>query len=427
MQQLQTILPNGSVIRDRYVIDSLLGKGGFSAVYLVHDTRMKGNQFALKEVIDPKKQDRAHFLFEGEVLKRLDSEALPRVYRVFEDEKNARVYLLMDYIQGPNLERMRQLQPQNRFALPDMLRLMTPIVEAVVYLQSQKPPIIHRDIKPANIIVPPDGEGPVLVDFGISKEYDEDETTTAVRKLSPNYSAPEQYSQGTNPRTDIYGMAAIFYTLLTGTPPIDAFERITQKSDTGADPLKPVNFFVPDIPDTVAQAISRAMALNSDERFPTMAAFWNALQPQTYIATAPAPVKTRKETRSLELDHSMAMLASVATAPKASKYLQTQQQKPVNRRPLLPIFTLLALLAMLIGALFGASYFSKGTIFHSSAAADTPVARQHVSSSPTTQATTPSSATGTKTPASTTTVSATPSPVAKQKLTPAPTYPHYPR
>ncbi len=423
MQDVQTLLPNGSIIQNRYMVESLLGKGGFGAVYLVHDTRVKGNQFALKEVIDPKKQDRVHFLFEGEVLKRLDSAALPRVYRVFEDEAHARVYLLMDYIDGPNLDRLRRQQPENRFALPDMLRLLAPVVEAVIYLQSQKPPIIHRDIKPANIIVPPNGDGPVLVDFGIAKEYDQDATTTAVRRLSPNYSAPEQYSQGTNPRTDVYGMAATFYTLLTGTPPIDAFERITQKGDSGIDPLKPVNHFVPTIPPFVAEAIHRAMALASDERFPTMEAFWHALQTQSFTTPSVAPIVPLAEARSSEPVQSAVVLASAMTSPNVGKQQQVQEHHSNKRRLLLPLFTLLALAALLIGALFGTSFFSRGTPSRSSASVGTATARQHVASTPTSHSTTPSSAADTRTPTATATAHATPSPSAKQKPTPAPSYP----
>ncbi len=423
MQEVQTtILPNGSIIRGRYMIESLLGKGGFGAVYLVHDTRVKSNKFALKEVIDPKKQDRVHFLFEGEVLKRLDHRALPRIYRAFEDETNARFYLLMDYIEGPNLDRLRRLQPENRFALPTMLRLMTPIVEAVMYLQSQQPPIIHRDIKPANIIIPSTGEEPVLVDFGIAKEYDQDATTTAVRRLSPNYSAPEQYSQGTNPSTDVYGMAATFYTLLTGVPPIDAFERITHMGEHGTDPLKPVNSFVPEIPSSVSKAIQRAMALASDQRFPTIEAFWKALQPQSFLAAAPTPVTPLPVAHISKPAQPIALLASAMTAPNVNRHQHDSERRPAKRRVLLPLFAFLALVAMLLGTLFGTSFFSKNNLFRSSASGGIATTKPHSASTHAPLPTT--SAVATQTPASTPTVSATPSPSARQKPTPAPaTYP----
>lgn len=287
MQDAQVVLQNGNVVRDRYVIEGLLGKGGFGAVYLVRDLRVKGNRFALKEVIDPNKHDRERFAFEGEVLRRLDHYALPRVYRVFEDERHFRVYLLMDYIEGPNLETLRLQQSEKRFPLARIMQLLAPIVDGVSYLHQQNPPIIHRDIKPANIVVPTNGENTVLVDFGIAKEYEEDSTTTAIRRCSPGYGAPEQYAHGTNTRTDVYGLAATFYTLLTGVVPTDALYRITQMGTQGNDPLEPVDHFVPGTPAPIVQAIQRAMAIKSEERFPSVSAFWQALQAHVQPSTLP--------------------------------------------------------------------------------------------------------------------------------------------
>src|SRR5690348_3764089 len=169
VQEVQTTLPIGSVIQGRYIIEALLGQGGFGAVYLVRDQRVRGNLFALKEIIDPEEKDRSRFLFEGEVLKQHDHPALPRVYRVFEQEDHQRVYMLMDYIEGPNLEQLRGQRPDNRFSLEQVYTILTPVAEVLTYLHTQKPPILHRDIKPANIIIPISGAGTVLVDFGIAK------------------------------------------------------------------------------------------------------------------------------------------------------------------------------------------------------------------------------------------------------------------
>ena len=277
MQEVQSILPVGSVVGDRYVVEDLLGKGGFGAVYLVRDQRVRQNLFALKEVVDPNKRERDRFTFECEVLRRLDHPALPRVYRVFKDDVHDRAYMLMDYIEGPNLEILRQRQPDKRLPLPQVLRIIAPIMNAVSYLHSQHPPIIHRDIKPSNIIVPTSGDEAVLVDFGIAKEYDPDSTTTAVRHCSPGYGAPEQYGIGTNTRTDIYGLGATMYAVLTGVVPVDAFYRTTQLGSKGVDPLEPLSSLVPDIPPHIADAISRAMSIDSNERFPSVKEFAQAL------------------------------------------------------------------------------------------------------------------------------------------------------
>src|SRR5438876_10474534 len=125
--QEQITLSIGDIIRapggDRYVIEGLLGKGGFGAVYLVRDRRSKQHQFALKEVIDSNKRDRERFIFEAEILKRLEHRALPRVHQVFELDNPRRVYMLMDYIKGSDLETLREKQAEQRFSLPLVLVL----------------------------------------------------------------------------------------------------------------------------------------------------------------------------------------------------------------------------------------------------------------------------------------------------------------
>ncbi|HZU67926.1 MAG TPA: serine/threonine-protein kinase [Ktedonobacteraceae bacterium] len=294
MQEVQSTLPIGTVVRDRYIVEDLLGKGGFGAVYLVRDQRVHHNLFALKEVVDPNKRERARFVFEAEVLKRLDHPALPRVYYVFEDPKKDRAYMLMDYVEGPNLEMLRQKQPNKRFPVQQVLSIMGPIMQAVDYLHQQHPPIIHRDIKPANIIVPTSGIGSVLVDFGIAKEYDPESTTTAIRHASPGYGAPEQYGIGTNTRTDIYGLGATIYALLTGAVPVDAFFRATQQGSKGTDPLEPIHQYVPTIPRHIEQAVYRAMAIDGNARFASAGAFWEALNAEPLVEPLPEPVVIAK-------------------------------------------------------------------------------------------------------------------------------------
>jgi eukaryotic-like serine/threonine-protein kinase len=287
MQEMQTLLPVGSVLLHRYRVESLLGKGGFSAVYLVRDLRSQANQYAIKELIDPDKKERQRFTFEGEVLKRLDHPALPRVYRVFDDAQAMRAYILMDYVEGQNLETLRQQRRDHRFSLSRVMQLMAPVVSAVSYLHEQAPPVIHRDIKPANIIVPPRGEETVLVDFGIAKEYIQDATTSMIRHASPGYGAPEQYDRGTSPRTDVYGMAATIYALLTGMVPPMAFTRITQRESKGVDPLVPASEAIADIPEYVSKALERAMAIHDEERYATVQEFWQALRPVSSVQQLP--------------------------------------------------------------------------------------------------------------------------------------------
>jgi serine/threonine protein kinase len=281
MQQEQFILPKGVTVVEpggnRYVIEGTIGKGAFGAVYLVKDRDRKHNLFALKEVINPNKEDRERFAFEGEVLKRLQHPALPRVHHVFENDKLKRVYLLMDYIEGQNLEVLRGEMADKCFSLSQTLLLMAPIVDALKYLHTQDPPIVHRDIKPANIIVPIGRGEAMLADFGSAKEYVPGTATTTLNHRSPGYAALEQYRTGTTPATDVYGLGATLYALLTGSVPIDAPSRLVASLSSKVDPLKPANLLMPTIPQAVAEALHKALAIKVADRFETVDELWGTL------------------------------------------------------------------------------------------------------------------------------------------------------
>jgi serine/threonine protein kinase len=357
MQDIQMLLPIGSVLHDRYRIEELLGKGGSGAVYLVQDLRVEGNQFALKEIIEPDKKELARFTFEGKLLQRLDHEALPRVYHVFEDAQSPRVYILMDYIKGSTLDTLRHLQPQQKFPLPQVMTFMAPIVDAVTYLHQQTPPIIHRDIKPANIIVPDSGENTILVDFGIAKEYDLDATTSAIRRASPGYGAPEQYEMGTNTHTDVYGVAATCYALLTGTIPADAFQRLAVLSSQKTDPLIPVNQIDPYIPAFVADAIEHAMKIESDKRFATIQEFWQALQahPLKVSSALPPTSLASEQTQPASAD-----IENISTVPVSTSSRQ-QPKRAASRwgSTLRLALIFLVLAALLIDIVFAISDISR--------------------------------------------------------------------
>ncbi|MEO8956459.1 MAG: protein kinase [Ktedonobacteraceae bacterium] len=406
MQEVQLTLPVGTKVGDRYIVEGLLGKGGFGAVYLVRDQRVKGNLFALKEIVDSSKQERARFAFECEVLKRLDHPSLPRVYRVFQDDKNSRAYMLMDYIQGPNLEILRQKQPDKRFPLARALEIMAPIMNAVAYLHDQTPPIIHRDIKPSNIIVPDSEDAAVLVDFGIAKEFDPDSTTTAVRRCSPGYGAPEQYSKGTNTQTDIYGLGATLYTLLTGTVPEDAFYRMTQLGSKHNDPLEPINQLVPDIPLLIWAAIQQAMSINSTERFQTAGQFWQALTAYPQQDASPSARMTPPPLAPIQYPLTPVPAVAQNVALSAPENQTTQLQRKKRRWvPLLLLLIVLALGSGLVAAFWPVLFGSHPA---PSATPTAPTAVVH------------HQATATPKPTATPKLTPTPKPTAAARPTPVP-------
>ncbi len=249
--------------------------------------------------------------------------------------------MLMDYVQGRNLNDLRKEQPERRFALSVALALLSPIVDALIYLHHQDPPIIHRDIKPGNIIVPTDGNGAMLVDFGTAKEYHSDATTSIVRQLTTGYAAPEQYMGGTDPRTDVYGLGATLYTLLSGQTPPDALLRATRSK--GADPLESAHLNLPAVPVSIVECIRRAMSMSSDDRFETVEEFWRQLQ-------AHAPLQQE------QLSPSLSVLLSRSWPAQRPDTIPTAIVSPSPPRLKKHLVLLLAVLALFLTAGTGTGF-----------------------------------------------------------------------
>ncbi len=334
----QVTLPIGALVHDRYLILQVLGKGGFGTVYQVKDQQTENDLFALKEVIEPSKHNRKQLIHECELLQQLHHQALPRVYQVFDENCVNRTYMLMEYIEGRELEILRQQQPERHFPLSLVISLMEPIVAAISYLHQQHPPIVHRDIKPANIIVSEDGERAVLVDFGFAKKYYPDATTNTLRQGSRGYAAPEQYLSGTTTRTDIYALSATLYTLLTGVLPADAFLRLMQIEEKGLDPLVLASDLAAEIPVPVARALHRALSIKADDRFESVDAFWQAVK-------APLPTHSSLTSGSAPPAHTSpsAPARQTVTAPLAVFQRKWPSVRYLRRIGIF-IFTVLVLL-----------------------------------------------------------------------------------
>jgi hypothetical protein len=171
--------------------------------------------------------------------------------------------------------------------------------------------------------------------------------TTAVRRCSPGYGAPEQYARGTNPSTDVYGLGATFYALLTGTIPADALYRMTHLGSKNIDPLEPIEQLVPDVPRHVSDVIQKALAVNSKDRFATVEEFWQALNTQ--------PAQPIPEARIVSNQHlaSNAGLPSVEDMATAVMPTRNKAARKHRRAAIVLLFLSLALFALVAGLAFG--------------------------------------------------------------------------
>jgi serine/threonine protein kinase len=179
----------------------------------------------------------------------------------------------MDYVEGEDLQSMLE-RTGGPLPTQQVLSWIGQVCDALSYLHSQNPPIIHRDIKPANIRITPGGQA-MLVDFGIAKIFDPHlKTTTGARAVTPGFSPPEQYGQGTtDARSDVYALGATLYALLTGKVPPDSVHLIS-----GSVTPRPTHELNLQVPVHVSQAIARAMQMNRAARFENTREFKAALQ-----------------------------------------------------------------------------------------------------------------------------------------------------
>jgi serine/threonine-protein kinase len=263
------------VVHDRYRILAHVGHGGLGTVYQVADILFgKGNIYALKELIDQSPGARKQFELESQWLQSLDHNHIPKVREHFEWRR--RLYLVMDFVDGENLEQKLMRLAGRPFPEEQALRWIMPVCEVLQYLHTRVPPILHRDVKPSNIIVTPGGHV-VLVDLGIAKAHlpGANVTATFVRKAgTEGYAPPEQYTATgqAGPWSDVYSLGATLYQLLTGRVPPTAVERLTL--DASLTPPQQVN---PAISPWVSTALLRSLALRPFERFQSVQAFAESL------------------------------------------------------------------------------------------------------------------------------------------------------
>jgi eukaryotic-like serine/threonine-protein kinase len=287
----------GQVLENRYRIEAVLGRGGMGAVYRATDLRF-GTPVAIKEnlVADPSAQQQ--FAREAALLHQMRHNSLPRVTDHFSIPGQGQ-YLVMDYIDGPDLGRI--LRQQGPLDEAQALAWMGQVLDALEYLHGQTPPIVHRDIKPANIKVRPDGRV-FLVDFGIAKVDPLLRTATGARYGTPGYAPPEQYGRGyTDERSDLYAVGATLYALLTGREPEDSVDLML-----GAATLAPPRQVSPRLSPATEAAILKAMQSRPTDRPQTAAQLRTALAapltqpPKPALASQPVsvPPPVRRPTTS---------------------------------------------------------------------------------------------------------------------------------
>jgi serine/threonine protein kinase len=290
----------GTILQNRYLIHDKIGAGGMGAVFTATDQRF-GSQVAIKETFFSEAVLRRAFEREAQLLNSLRHPALPRVSDHFEEGNGQ--FLVMEYIAGEDLSEI--LERKGAFAVADVLLWADQLLDALDYLHSQKIPIIHRDIKPQNLKLTPRGQI-VLLDFGLAKGSITDVSKLTQTKSVFGYSrayAPLEQIQGTgtDPRSDLYSLAATVYHLLTGDAPVDALTRAMAVLNGGEDSLRPANELNPKVSRSAAAVLHRAMSLNPNLRPQTAAAMRRELTEAAENPDYAVPSSTENATTSAAL------------------------------------------------------------------------------------------------------------------------------
>jgi len=255
------VMQPGVILQGRYVIEGTLGIGGMSVVYRGRDLRFKDvvRPCAIKEMYQSAPDSNTRLLNlknfgrEAGLLATLQHPAIPKVFDFFEE--NGRVYLILELIQGKDLETILSDAggplPEDRVA-----RWAVQLCEVLAYLHRQKPePIVFRDMKPSNVMVTPD-DRIVLIDFGIARSLVRTRGTVIGTE---GYSPPEQYKGIAEPQSDLYALGATLHHLLTASDP-----RTETPFTFHERPLRLLN---PQISPEFAAVIEKALSYDMKNRW----------------------------------------------------------------------------------------------------------------------------------------------------------------
>jgi serine/threonine protein kinase len=230
---------------------------------------------ALKELVTtgftPEEQAEAElwFLREGDTLRSLTHEAVPRIHDAF--SLGPRHYLVMDLVEGATLEAVLDAQDGRPVHEEEIVAWADQILDVLNYLHSLPQPVVFRDLKPANIMLTPQSNIR-LIDFGIARVVTRQSIGTAIG--TPGYAPPEQYQGLAEPASDLYALGATMHHLITGRDP-----RTSRLFD-----FPPVRSLAPGVSQPVAGAIDRALVLDPRHRFDTAADMFRALHATTPLA-----------------------------------------------------------------------------------------------------------------------------------------------
>lgn len=302
-EQVYQLAP-GTILRERYIMGTSIGFGGFGITYKAFDTALSV-VVAVKEFYpaglvnrgegetkvgifsgdkeEEFKRQLARFLEEARNMAFFSKESdIVNVYDYFEENQTA--YIIMEYVDAPLLK--TRLKEDGKLPEEEASRYMLAILDALSKIHQQG--IIHKDISPDNIFLT-GPESVKIFDFGAAKFKETETERTEVVVVKAGYTPPEQYRSNDvqGPFMDIYAAGAVFYEMVTGEKPMDAPDRAVE------DELKKPSEYGFAITDRTERVILKALALRPELRFQTAEQFKRAMTGQKRIVLPEEELKRR--------------------------------------------------------------------------------------------------------------------------------------
>ena len=316
-------LTPGTILRNRFIVGTVIGAGGFGITYKCFDTTL-GVTVADKEFYpaglvnrapgecrvgllsgdkeEQYKERRKRFLMEAQSVAQFGrAKDIVNVFDFFEE--NGTAYIIMEYIDDVLLK--DYLDKQGKVDPEAAVSIIMPIIEAVKKIHSKG--IIHRDISPDNIFITSENSIKVF-DFGAAQLNDSREGMAADPVIKVGYSPLEQYRDKSKKGfyTDVYAVGAIFYQMLTGEKPIESTEREFK------DELKSPKELGIKISGNMDRAVMEALSVRPELRFQGIQQFQEALQNKRIAEYPKEKIRKRKRMRNWTI--SLSALAAAAVA-----------------------------------------------------------------------------------------------------------------
>ncbi|NLO28035.1 MAG: serine/threonine protein kinase [Actinobacteria bacterium] len=282
---------SGPLLKNRYQLGRVLGRGGMCIVYQAWDTRLQRN-VAVKRLEPPLSEDprtRARFDREGRALAQLSHPNL--VTLIDRGSSDNEDYLVFEYVEGRSL---KEVIREGLLGVGDFGRITGQVAEGLAAAHAAG--IIHRDVKPQNILIDRDGHAKVT-DFGIATGPDWTRVTRAGSVIgSARYMSPEQIrSKPVDARSDIYSLGVVMYEMLTGSPPFDGTNMPEiARMHLSATPA-PISDVRTSLPEGLERVVMRCLEKSPEDRFFSMDELLGALvglglyAPQRVTEVSPAP------------------------------------------------------------------------------------------------------------------------------------------